>query len=439
MKSIDFFDRTFYPSGLSYSLIMSTGIETDLALLRSNAGPYADMLSGDNSFYLPSVTPEILSMALAAGTRVEVTPRSSINTWGTTTIFEINQQLPEIARFTVNLTVSPITHNGTYLYWCENWLQQIFQYIRYKDNNFGQLIIYTPEDLIDEFRLLPITEQEHVADQYQLGLTQAQRSTLAAAGFTANFPLPSWICERPSHLLRAQMLACPMTIELAIPALNTLINTDATTVAGGTITITLTYVGRISTPAERNITAAVINTDVGTTMQVRNYFYYEIGRIPAGTTSITFQIDVIKGPVRALDLFFRAWNDVHGSTLTPIQNEYTRFLPQYKPDYLEIKSGTQYMVQRIATRIINRDNRAYLHSRSHPEYMGGLVRIDMADRPDDDLKYNSGYLDFNFAGVPVVNLWFNSATTQDISFGILAKTTGWLNHTRGNIRPISNN
>jgi len=41
---------------------MSTGLDTDLALLRANAGPYADMLTGENSFYLPSVVPELLAM-----------------------------------------------------------------------------------------------------------------------------------------------------------------------------------------------------------------------------------------------------------------------------------------------------------------------------------------------------------------------------------------
>lgn len=434
MNSSDQINLSF----LYYHLAMSTGIETDIALLRSNAGPYADMLAGDNSFYLPSAVPEVLSMAMAAGTRVEVTPRTSINAYGSTSIFEINQQLPEICRFSLNITASAITHNGTYCYYTENWLQQLNQLIRYKDNNYGQLITYTPEVLIDEFRLLPPSEQEAVADQYMLGLSQAQRASLATNGYSQVIPLPSWVTERPSHLLRAQQLGCPMNIELTLAPLNTLINTDATTFSG-TITLSMTFVGRISQPRERSIAAATINTDIGTTMQVRNYFYYEIGKIPAGTQQISFDLQIIKGPVRAVDLFFRLWNDVHGSTLVPIQNEYTRFLPAYKPDFFEMKSGTQYIVQRIAMSTVCRDNRTYLHSKSYPEYDGGLARIDFADRPDDDLKYNSGYLDFNFAGIPVITFWFNVATAADISFGVLAKTTGWLNHTRGNIRPISNN
>jgi len=417
---------------------MSTGLDTDLALLRANAGPYADMLTGENSFYLPSVVPELLAMSPAAGTRVDVSPKTSINTYGATSIFEITQQLPEISRFTLNIVSSAITHNGTYCYFTENWLQQLFTLIRYKDNNFGQLLTYVPEVLIDEFRLLPITEQAHQADQYQLGLSQAQRATLASSGYNAQIPIISWITERPSYLLRAQNLGCPMNIELTVAPLNTLINTDATTFSG-TLTFTMTYVGRISSPPERNLTAAIINTDVGTTMQVRNYFYYEIGRIPAGTSQINFQLDVVKGPVRALDLFFRAWNDVHGSTLVPIQNEYTQFLPQYKPDFIEIKSGTQYLVQRIAMSMLCRDNRAYGHCRSLPEYLGGIARLDFADRPDDDTKYASGYIDFNFVGIPIITMWFNTPTAVDISFGVLAKTTGWLNHTRGNLRPISNN
>lgn len=417
---------------------MSTGIDTNLAVLSSNSGPYADLLSGRASFYLPLVVPDVVGMAMAVGTRLEIQPKTSLNTYGSTSIFEINLQLPEIVRFNLNITASAITHNGTYCYYTENWLQEILALIRYKDNNFGQLITYSPEVLIDEFRLLPFTEQLHHADLYQLGTSIAHRSTLASSGYTARIPLPSWLQERPSHLLRAQNLGCPMSIELQIANLNTLLNTDATTFSG-TITLTLSLVGRISSPNERSAAAAIINTDRGSTMQVRNYFYYEIGKIPIGTQQINFQLDVIKGPVRALDMFFRSWNDVHGSSLTPIQNEYTRFFPQYKPNSLEIKTGTQYIVQRIDTDILCRENRTYGHSRSIPEYLGGLVRIDFADKPDDDLKYNSGNIDFNFVGIPIITLWFNSPTTQEISFGVLAKTTGWLNHTKGNLRPISNN
>jgi len=376
-------------------------------------------------------------MAMQAGTRVDVTPRTLGNSYGQMVTFEINQQLPEIKRFNVNATISPITHNGTYLEICPNFLQQLFQLVEYKDPNYGSLQTYTPEVLIDEFRLLPYTEQLHMADVYQLGLSSAQRSSLAAAGFTATFPLPSWIMERPSQILRAQNLDSPMQIQLTLSPLNTLVSTDATTITG-TVTLTMTFVGRIPTESERAQTAAIINTPNGQMMQMRDYYYQEIQRIPAGTIgTVAIPIDVIKGPVRALDLFFRAYNDVHGSTLSPIVNDYTRFLPAYKPFAFQIKTGNEYICQYITSALMTRDEPAYLHSQSVPNQ--DIIRVDFADCPDKDLKINSGYLDFNYLGKPQIELIFNVATPVDISFGILAKTTAFIQHARGTIRAISSN
>lgn len=412
-------------------------ISTDINVLRSLIGPYNDLLSGSNSFYIPSPMPEVLSMAMQAGTRVDVTPRTLGNSYGQMVTFEINQQLPEIKRFNVNATISPITHNGTYLEICPNFLQQLFQLVEYKDPNYGSLQTYTPEVLIDEFRLLPYTEQLHMADVYQLGLSSAQRSSLAAAGFTATFPLPSWIMERPSQILRAQNLDSPMQIQLTLAPLNTLVSTDATTITG-TVTLTMTFIGRIPTESERAQTAAIINTTNGQMMQMRDYYYQEIQRIPAGTIgTVAIPIDVIKGPVRALDLFFRAYNDVHGSTLSPIVNDYTRFLPAYKPFAFQIKTGNEYICQYITSALMTRDEPAYLHSQSVPNQ--DIIRVDFADCPDKDLKINSGYLDFNYLGKPQIELIFNVATPVDISFGILAKTTAFIQHARGTIRAISSN
>lgn len=412
-------------------------ISSDINVLRSLVGPYNDLLTGNNSIYLPSPMPEVISMAMQVGTRVDVTPRTLGNQYGQMVTFEINQQLPEVRRFNVNVTCSAITHNGTYLNLCSNFLQQVFSLVEYKDPNYGSLQTYTPEVLIDEFRLLPYTEQLHVANQYQLGLSTAQRSSLAASGFTATIPLLSWIMERPSQLLRAQNLDSPMQIQLTVAPLNSLVNTDATTISG-TITLTMTFVGRIPTESERQRTSMIINTPDGQMMQMRDYYYQELQRIPAGTLgTIAVSLQVIKGPVRALDLFFRAYNGVHGSTLTPIVNEYVSFLPAYKPASLQIKTGNEYICQNITSNLLTQDERTYLHTQSVPEQ--DIVRIDFADMPDKDLKCNSGYLDFNFLGYPQIELTFPVATTVDISFGVLAKTTAFLQHARGTIRAISSN
>jgi len=413
------------------------GISTDISVLRSLVGPYNDLLSGDNSFYIPTHMPAVLRMALQAMTRVDVTPRTIGNQYGQMYTFEINQQLPEIKRLNINFNCSAITHNGTYCYLTENFLQQVIALLEYKDPNYGSLQTYTPEVLIDEFRLLPYTEQLHVANQFLLGLSVPQRASLAASGFAATIPLSCWINERPGQILRAQNLDSPMQIQVTIAPLATLLNTDATSISG-TITLTMTFVGRIPTEAERQHTASIINTVDGQLMQMRDYYYQVFQRIPAGTTgTIAIPIDAIKGPVRALDLFFRAWNDVNGSTLTPIQNEYTNFLPAYKPNSLQIKTGNEYICQSITSNLLTRDERTYNHTQSVPEQ--DIVRIDFADCPDKDLKVSSGYLDFNYLGKPQIELTFTTPTPVDISFGILAKTTAFIQHARGTIRAVSSN
>lgn len=413
------------------------GISTDINVLNSLIGPYNDMLTGMESFYLPTPMPQVISMVMAVGSRVDVTPRTIGATFGQMTTFEISQQMPEIQRFNINAQISAITHNGTYCYLTENFSQQLFSLIEYKDPNYGSLQTYTPEVPIDEIRLLPYTEQLHVADQFLLGLSVGARSTLASTGFQLTYPLPCWINERPGQILRAQNLDSPMQIQLTIAPLATLINTDATTFTA-TLTLTMTFVGRISTDEERRDWMAVINSPKGQMMQMRDYYYQEMQRLPAGTVgTVTIPIDVIKGPVRALDLFFRAWNDVHGSTLAPVQNEYTRFLAAYKPYSLQIKTGNEYICQSITSRLLLTDERTYKHTKSVPE--ADLVRIDFADCPDLDLRYNTGYLDFNFLGKPQIELVFNTPLPVDVSFGILAKTTAFIQHARGTIRALSSN
>ena len=96
------------------------GISTDISVLRSLVGPYNDLLSGDNSFYIPTPMPAVLRMALQAMTRVDVTPRTIGNQYGQMYTFEINQQLPEIKRLNINFNCSAITHNGTYCYFSKS-------------------------------------------------------------------------------------------------------------------------------------------------------------------------------------------------------------------------------------------------------------------------------------------------------------------------------
>lgn len=413
------------------------GITTDISVLRSLIGPYNDLLSGDNSFYIPTAMPAVLRMALQAMTRVSMGPRTIGNQYGQMYTFEIRQEVPEIKRLNLNFAISAITHNGTYCYLTENFLQQIISLLEYKDPNYGSLQTYVPEKLVDEFRTLDYTNQLDVANKFLLGLSIPARATLASTGFIATIPLSSWISERPGQLLRAQNLDSPMQIQLTVAPLNSLVNTDATTITG-TITLTMTLVGRIPTEAERQHTSSIINTMDGQLMQMQDFYYQVFQRIPAGTTgTVAIPIDAIKGPVWELVLFFRAWNDVNGSGLTPVQNEYTNFLPAYKPYSIQIKTGNEYICQTITTQQLIGDERGYNYPSSVPE--SDLVRVSFADCPEKINKIASGYLDFNYLGKPQIELTFNTATPVDISFGILAKTTAFIQHARGTIRAVSSN
>lgn len=409
---------------------------TNVNLFRANIGIYNNLLTSFFTVYAPNTLPSVQSLALAAKQRTDITPITLGQNFGQKYTFEINQQLPEIESILVNATFSPLTYNGTYCYYAENFVQQLIQLIEFRDPANGQIQTYSPEVSIADYRDMKITEQAHYARQFLLGLPIATRAGFCANGVSTTFELPSWLRERYENTMRAQNLDVPLLIDLTLAPLNTLINTDSTLPVTGTITLTMTFMGRIPTEAERNTTAAVINSKDGQLMQIADGFYQSYQTIPAGFSgSITFPIDAIKGPVYSLVLFFRAQNDVQGSGLTPVQNEYTNFLQSYKPDNIEIKSGNEFILQNIQTTRLTRDDRRFFYPSSMPT--SDLVYITFAEFPELCKKLNSTYLDFNFIGKAQMTVFYQNPTAVAINVGILARTNIFITHQAGTIKAVT--
>ena len=409
---------------------------TNVNLFRANIGIYNNLLSSFFTVYAPSTLPQVQSLALAAKQRVDVSPITIGSAFGQKYTFEINQQLPELEQILVNVTISPLTYNGSYCYYAENFIQQLLALIEYRDPANGQIQTYTPEVLISDYRSMKITEQEHVARQQLLGLPIATRAGFCANGVSTTFELQSWFRERYENTMRAQNLDVPLLIDLTVANLGNLINTDSTLPVTGTINMTLTYCGRIPTEAERNTTAAVINSKDGQLMQIKDTFYQNYLTIPAGFSgSTTIAIDAIKGPVYELDLFFRAQNDVQGSGLTPVQNEFTNFRADCKPDTIEIKSGNEFLLQNIATIRLTRDDRRFFWGSSLPT--SDLVCITYAEFPELACKLNSTYLDFNFLGKSQLTLFYQNPTPVAIQVGVLARTNVFIQHQAGTIKAVT--
>ncbi len=411
-------------------------MSTDVNLFRADVGPTNDLLTSLKSVWTATAYPTIESMALAANVRVSVSPKTIGNSYGTQYIFEINQQMPEISRINAEVTCSAITYTGgTYLYIVDDFVSRIFQNIEYKDPNYGTLQTYAPDWAVTEYRKLTYAQQQQTQLEYLYNLTDGARSTLAAAGFSFTYELPSWFRERLENTLRCQNIDVPMQIVLSINALNSLVATDGTNPTG-TITINLTFCGRIPTEAERNTTAAIINSPDGQLMQIRDYFYQEYANIPQGTIgAFTVPIDAIKGPVWCLDFYFRAYSDVHGNTGSPLTNNYTNFDPTYKPLSIQIQTGNENVLQQINTVQLTLDERRIRYPDSVPEQ--DVVRVNLCEFPQSANCTNTSYLDFNYLGKPVAILNFLTATPVAISFGVGAQTNVFLQHQGGTMRAVT--
>jgi hypothetical protein len=370
---------------------------------------------------------------------VELSASNSTNMYATTRQFNFQQNLPEGTMVTAGCQVSPITvTGGTYLsivdYFGIWWNTNTY----WKDNSQGQIQTYVPEQIYVELLTDDMfTRQQGKIRQFMGNLSNAVRSTLAAAGFYMEVEIPSWWNERPENTFRLQQTDTPISCNITINALNALIQSDGTN-PQGTINVTMNIYGRLPTEAERNTTAAVINSPDGQLLQLRDAVYQEIVKIPTGTVGLfTAAIDIFKGPIWALNLFFRAYSDVHGSYSTPFTNNYTNFDNSYKPDSFEIKSGNENIIQRVNTLRMLKENRLYKWSSSLPEEE--IVHVNLCEFPDKFLTVNSSWLDFSFLGKPIINLYFDVPTTVDISFGILAQSNILAQHQAGAFKSITSN
>lgn len=408
---------------------------TDPNLLRVNEGPVNDLLAGSRTAFGANPMPSVDNLALAANTVSMVLPKSIITTYGATHYFEINQQIPEVRRFRARVTCSPITvTGGTYCRIVDAFPIWLFRDVSYVDPNYGTIQTYPPEQIYCEYLKQGIITQRDNELMWLIGFNDAVRSSLAASGFSFEYEIPSWIHERLENTLRCQNIDVPLQIRLTTRNLNELVQTDGTN-PQGTMTIVLDFIGRIPTEAERNQTGSVINSKMGQLMQIRDSFYFEPPMIPAGTTTITFPIDQIKGPVNRLDFLFRLQSEVNGSSGSPLTNDFTNFDNSFKPIDMEIKSGNEYILQRTAIKQLVSEARSVNYPNSLPEEQ--IASVTFSEFPHLAATANSSYLDFNFIAKPMVTLYFNSPTSQNISVGICAFTNVFIQHQAGTIRAVT--
>jgi len=158
---------------------------TDPALFRSAVAPYAGSFTSSGSAFTATPVPHTISTALCANTMVELSASNSTNMYATTRQFNFQQNLPEGTMVTAGCQVSPITvTGGTYLsivdYFGIWWNTNTY----WKDNSQGQIQTYVPEQIYVELLTDDMfTRQQGKIRQFMGNLSNAVRSTLAAAGF----------------------------------------------------------------------------------------------------------------------------------------------------------------------------------------------------------------------------------------------------------------
>lgn len=411
----------------------------DPSTSRSQVAPYAANYLGTSSIYLATPLPTTLSTISSAPTLIQINATSSTNLYGTQRQFNFQQNLPEGIMCTLECTVSPITvTGGTYLEIIDFFGIFAFQQIVWKDNTQGQIEAYIPELAYAELLVEPsYTLQQQKLSQCLGNLSSAVRSTLAATGFVMEVECWSWWDERPENTFRIQQIDTPISATVYLRPLTELIRTDGTNPTG-TMDIIMNVYGRIPTAAERNTTYSVIGSPEGQLLQLRDGIYYEIGTIPSGTVGMkSFKIDQFKGPIYELDLFFRAQSEVHGSYTSPFTNNFTNFDNSFKPTSFEIKTGNENIIQLVPTSRMLKENRLFKFPSSLPEE--NLVKVNICEKPEKYKTLNSGYVDWSYVGTPVINLYYTTPTTTDISFGILARTNILAQHQAGSFKAITSN
>lgn len=283
------------------------------------------------------------------------------------------------------------------------------------------------------------TEMDDVGRQnYEIlnlgNLTDGQRTSLASTGFTYRYILPGWWNNSPKKTIRAQNIDVPLQIQLAVQNLANLVQTDGTNPTATISAISLYFEGRVTTEAERNTTGAIINSPDGQLMQIEDGIAYHMPKIPAGTVQWSTPIDVIKGPVTELDLWFRIFSQVNGGTNNP---DYTNFQPSLQPYQISIQTGSEFIVN--LTLVSYLQTIAYELGYPSSVMNNHDVKCSFAWFPELRCKLNSGYLDFNFLGKPVINLIWLIATTQDIDLTIVSRCVKFIQQQAGTIRAVTAN
>lgn len=403
---------------------------------RSLIGPYEAYFVGDESVFLPTQTPDMTSLALAAEVQTQILPKYTANTYNMTYQFELNQQLPIVKRPVMEFTMSPITvTGGTYCRLVNDWVFWLFKEIQLRDPSGGMIQNYFPEWQFAKYINLPIAMQEYWRQNYRLESTAATRATLAMTGITnMQYELPMWWNERPNNAYVLQNIDAPQILQVTLNDLASIIETDGTS-PQGTITLSIILVGRIPTESERNNTAAMLNSDRGVLYAATNYFPTEVGIVPSATLGdITFNIDQIKGPVSRLDVWCRPQASVHGNTANPITSGPTNFPFASKPQQIALLTGTEYIQQQTPVYRLLFDDRKAKFPCSAPDTR--LIIISHAEFPELFLSLNSGILDYNFLGKPVCRLTYSVAPGADTNILFGALSTALIQHQGGRIQQV---
>lgn len=406
---------------------------TDINILRCLIAAYDVYLTGTSSIWLPKPDgmPNMQKLAPQVNNRVEVNP---VNTqtvkFDNNAIFEIQQQMPTINHFTLLLVLNPVTATGaSYIRWTNDFVFRLIRRLTFYDTSRGQFTTYGPETYENWFDTLPYTEQETAKIQYHIGYPNGHYSTLANGMVQLRIPVKCWINERNENILHAQNMDTPFNVKFEFEKLSNLIVTDGTSPACTIESCVLSMEGFIPTESERNTAAAILNSKIGQLLQMNDTYSQEMGTIASGFVGTKpFDIDYIKGPVHRLNISFIADSDY-------TQHIYDNRLRSYYPDFIEIKTGNEYILQNCPVELLLETERAKKFKNSLPE--SRQLKICFNQLPEKICHVNSGYLDFNFLGKPQIHFIYNHAVPTNLRVNINAETTKFGQVQAGTIRPVT--
>ena len=171
-------------------------------------------------------------------------------------------------------------------------------------------------------------------------------------------------------------------------------------------------------------------------MQVTGYQIQEVARIPAGTVGTQrLNVDFMKGMISEYNLFFNRYSEVHGSTGSPLTNDYSNFDPAAKPQALRFVTGNENIIQWIDVQQLVRQERRKYFPNSY--YEQDIIKVPLSEFPEMRCTVNSGNLDHNYIGKPQVELNFATPTPYDISFRLGYYIDQFIQHAQGTVRAVN--